>query len=63
MAEVEGEGNEDPNELLEEISRDEVTADAGDDKHRTCHPQIKEPEVHHMQKKHHGMPTPRAAQP
>jgi hypothetical protein len=32
MAEVEGEGNEDPNELLEQISRDEVTIDAGDEK-------------------------------
>jgi hypothetical protein len=31
MAEVEGEGNEDPNELLEQISGDEVTADAGDE--------------------------------
>jgi hypothetical protein len=29
MAEVEGEGNMDPNELLKQISRDEGTADAG----------------------------------
>jgi hypothetical protein len=31
MAEVEGEGNENPNELLKQISRDEVTADGGDE--------------------------------
>jgi hypothetical protein len=29
MVEVEGEGNGNPNELLDEISEDEVTADAG----------------------------------
>jgi hypothetical protein len=31
MAEVGGEGNEDPNELFKQISGDKVTADAGDE--------------------------------
>jgi hypothetical protein len=36
MAKVEGEGNENPNELLEQISGDEVTANAGDENDAEC---------------------------